>query len=126
MKLKKVMVLCNKSKKAYLMDRLIGDETVEQWLGDGRAVYRLEGMPYLEEDHLVALFDIPEKALDKWSIRRQEASDSINFNDTDTEERFLAEPEISVIYDGETLQPLETRYGIIFIQSEYLAPLEDV
>lgn len=33
---------------------------------------------------------------------------------------------LSIVYAGKTLKPLQTRHGLIFMESRYLAPISDV
>lgn len=62
MKLKKVAALCAKIGAFYLFDEMEeGGELIRQWLGDGRSIYPLSGLPVLDESNLCAMFDIPEK-----------------------------------------------------------------
>lgn len=126
MKLKKVVALCNKEKQYILFDKLDSTGEITQWLGDGYAIYPLNGLPILDEETLCAVFDISEKQRENIIVRRQSMPEAINADDTDPSERVLSDDDFSIIYGGAELQPLKTRSGIIFIQRKYLAPLEDV
>ena len=126
MKLKKVASLCGKSKCYRLFDKIDSTGEITQWLGDGYAIYPLNGLPILDEESLCAVFDISEKKRENISVRRAAMPESINADDTDPAERVLKDDDFSIIYGGTELQPLKTRNGIIFIQRKYLAPLEDV
>ena len=126
MKLKKVVALCNKEKQYILFDKLDSTGEITQWLGDGYAIYPLNGLPILDEETLCAVFDISEKQRENIIVRRQSMPEAINADDTDPSERVLSDDDFSIIYGGAELQPLKTRSGIIFIQRKYLAQLEDV
>lgn len=126
MKLKKVTSLCGKSKCYRLYDRIDSAGEITQWLGDGYAIYPLNGLPILDEESLCAVFDISEKQRDNIIIRREEIPPATNADHTDPAERVLSDDDFSIIYGGTELKPLKTRNGITFIQSKYLSPLEDV
>lgn len=126
MKLKKVTSLCGKSKCYRLFDKIDSTGEITQWLGDGYAIYPLNGLPILDEESLCAVFDISEKQRENISVRRAAMPESVNTDDTDPAERVLKDDDFSIIYGGTELQPLKTRNGIMFIQRKYLAPLEDV
>ena len=126
MKLKKVVALCNKEKQYILFDKLDSTGEITQWLGDGYAIYPLNGLPILDEETLCAVFDISEKQLKNTSVRRLTMPDALNVGDTDPDERILKDDDFSITYGGTQVKPLKTRNGIIFIQQKYLAPLEDV
>ena len=58
MKLKKVVALCNKAKGFRLFDKIDSTGEITQWLGDGYAIYPLNGLPILDEETLCAV-EIP-------------------------------------------------------------------
>ena len=126
MKLKKVVALCNKAKGFRLFDKIDSTGEITQWLGDGYAIYPLNGLPILDEETLCAVFDISEKQRENIIVRRSEMPEAVNVDDTDPAERVLSDDDFSIIYGGAELQPLKTQNGITFIQRKYLAPLEDV
>lgn len=126
MKLKKVASLCSKANIFCLYDREESDDRVSQWLGDMGAIYPITGLPYMDEENIYSMFDIPAKKQEKITFRHQRAPEEFNLSDTDPTERRISEENLSVVYDGGVLKQLQTRNGITFIQRGYLAPLEDV
>lgn len=81
MKIKKIEKLCKEVGRIYLYDEpavveYVEDEEIKnpprQWMGDGNAVYLLDGMPYLAEREVCAIFDIDEKKRDKIVINHEE------------------------------------------------------
>ena len=125
MKLKKIAALCNKTKNFALYDESDSAGKVSQWLGDGSAAYPLHGLPLLDEDSLCKMFDITEKKRAGLYFTRRDWDEGINAEDTDPGETALEEMELGVICMGRELIPLMGREGIIFIDSKYLAPLEE-
>lgn len=127
MKLKKIASICAKSKIVHIFDKADeSGESVSQWIGDSYAMYPLNGLPYLEQENICTLFDISEKQSENYLFRHSPAPAGVNLDDTDPAERLLDDGDVSIIYGGSVLKPLITRRGITFIQSKYLAPLEDV
>lgn len=127
MKLKKVGAICNADGIFYLMDEKDADgEVVGQWLGDGKAMYPLAGLPVMDIENICAMFDITEKKREKLVMRQMDAPDSMNWGDTDRLERRLGEPKLCVRYDGRDLLPLETTEGVTLIQEKYLLPLDSL
>ncbi len=125
MKLKKIAALCNKTKNFALYDKSDSAGKASQWLGDGSAAYPLHGLPLLDEDSLCKMFDITEKKRAGLYFTRRDWDEGINAEDTDPGETALEEMELGVICMGRELIPLMGRKGIIFIDSKYLAPLEE-
>ncbi|MBD5098153.1 MAG: hypothetical protein HDT35_01115 [Clostridiales bacterium] len=127
MKLKKVAALCDRMGMFYLCDQVNGAGTfIRQWLGDGCAAYPIDGLPYLDPENLCAMFDISEKRKEKLIFRHKDAPASINWDDADPVERQVDDPKLCLRYEGQTLLPLQTSAGIVFIQDKYLAPLDSL
>lgn len=126
MKLKKVAALCSKTGIFYLFDKISEGGEIRQWLGDGRAIYPLSGLPILDDENLCAMFDIPEKKRRKCSFHRTAMPEALNVEDWAEGELALNDDWPTVEDNGYVLKPLSTREGIVFIQNAYLAPLEDM
>lgn len=108
MKLKKVLSICKTNGLYYLYDRIDRSGEITQWLGDGYAIYPLDGLPILDEESFCAVFDITGKQREKILFR------------------LVREYETTFINGGLRLKPLKTNNGVTFIRSLYLSPLEDV
>lgn len=52
--------------------------------------------------------------------------EGISFEDTDATEKIIEQGNLSIVYSGKTLKPLQTRRGLVFIESRYLLPVSDV
>lgn len=127
MKLKKVAALCNAEGRYFLMDQKDDNgKIVSQRLGDGNAFYPLAGLPVMNMENICTMFDIPEKKLEKLLMRQIDATDTMNWEDTDPLEREIDDPKLCVRYAGADLLPLETSEGVTFIQEKYLLPLENL
>lgn len=117
MKLKKAVSLCMQVGNLNLFDHTDEYGAVTQWLSDGRACYPLCGMPYLDEDTVCTVFDIPEKKQEKMMIRRQDWPKSLRVDDYDGEDKKVEPLPLSINYGGHTVLPMLTRGGgITYIQ----------
>ena len=127
MKLKKVAALCAKQGAFYLFDELEeGGELIRQWLGDGRSAYPLSGLPVLYEENLCAMFDITEKKQKKCFFTRKPMPESLDVEDYAKGERALYDEWPTVEHNGYVVKPLSTSDDMLFIQTAYLSPLEDM
>lgn len=127
MKIKSIATICKRDKRIVLFNKYSEDgETVAQYISDGSAVYPICGLPELDEESILTIFDVPEKDREKWFVKYAQLPEEINFEDTDASERPIEEENISIMYAGRALKPLKTRRGLVFIDSRYLSPLSDV
>lgn len=127
MKLKKVAALCAKKGAFYLFDEMgEGGEFIRQWLGDGSSAYPLSGLPVLDEENLCAMFDIPEKKQKKCFFTRKPVPDSLDVEDYTSGELALCDEWPTVEHNGYVVKPLSTSDDMLFIQTAYLSPLEDM
>lgn len=127
MKLKKIAALCAKTGAFCLFNEMEdGGVFIRQWLGDGRAIYPLSGLPVLDESNLCAMFDIPEKKQKKCFFAQEQMPESLNVEDCAAGERALYDEWPTVEHNGYVVKPLSTNDGIMFVQTAYLSPLEDM
>jgi len=126
MKLKKVAVLCGANRAFILFDENRGGGEIRQWLGDGYSIYLLSGLPLLDENNVCAMFDIPEKKRKKCRSKRQPVPDNLNLEDWEQGERALDDEWPTVEHNGYVVKPLSTNDDMLFIQTAYLSPLEDM
>lgn len=127
MKLKKVAALCNAVGRYTLWNQVDREGTVEvQWLGDNCSLYPLYGLPYLQEDELYRMFDVPEKKQEKSYLSHEQMPKELCTDDFCAGEIQAESMEITVSLDGTVLMPLRQQDGrILYIQRKYLGPLED-
>lgn len=126
MKIKSIAAICKKNKQVVLFNRYSDNGTVSQYIGDGSAVYPISGLPELDEESILTIFDVPEKQREDWLVRYRDIPEGISFEDTDTTEKIIEQGNLSIVYSGKTLKPLQTRRGLVFIESRYLSPVSDV
>lgn len=127
MKIKSIAAICKKNKNIAIFERYSDDgDILTQYIGDGSAVYPVIGLPPLDAESLLTIFDVPEKDRDNYFVKTLGIPAGISFEDTDATERQVEREEISIIYSGRTLKPIHTTCGLVFIESRYLAPVADV
>ena len=126
MKLKKVLSICKTNGLYYLYDRIDRSGEITQWLGDGYALYPLDGLPILDEESFCAVFDITGKQREKILFRHERLPEHLNVEDVAACDKLVREYETTFINGGLRLKPLKTNNGVTFIRSLYLSPLEDV
>lgn len=127
MKIKSIAAICKKNKNIAIFERYSDDgDILTQYIGDGSAVYPVVGLPQLDKESLLTIFDVPEKQREDWFVQVSGIPSEISFEDTDANEKPVEREAISIAYSGKTLKPLQTRRGLVFIESRYLAPVSDV
>ena len=126
MKIKSIAAICKKNKQVVLFNRYSDSGTISQYIGDGSAVYPISSLPELDEESILTIFDVPEKQREDWPVRYRDIPEGISFEDTDATEKIIEQGNLSIVYSGKTLKPLQTRRGLVFIESRYLSPVSDV
>ncbi len=116
MKIKKLARLCSARKRIQLID---GEKV--QYIGDGSAIYPVWGMPELDNESLMVVFDIPEKKQRDFFVSREPVPEGINLKDVDETEHLVER--LGFEMDGMVL--LRTDKGLAMIAGKYLAPVED-
>lgn len=124
MKIKSIAAICKKNKNIAIFERYSDDgDILTQYIGDGSAVYPVVGLPQLDKESLLTIFDVPEKDRDNYFVKTLGVPVGISFEDTDETERHVEREGISIIYSGRTLKPIRTTRGLVFIESRYLSPV---
>lgn len=125
MKIKNIAAICKKNKQVVFFNRYGSGDTLTQYIGNGGAVYPISGLPELDDESVLTIFDVPEKQRADWFVRHMDIPEGISFDDTDANERIIEQGNLSIVYAGKTLKPLQTRRGMVFIESRYLSPMSD-
>lgn len=136
MKLKKIEKICKSAGVIHLYDELkvvdkqeddVTMSPVRQWMGDGGAVYPLEGMPWLDPDCVYAIFDIDAKKADKLRIAHyEELPPGLCFDDVTTGEELLEPVKLTMSLGGVALYLLRDSTGaLLVIKDEYRAPIDN-
>lgn len=63
MKIKSIAAICKKNKNIAIFERYSDDgDILTQYIGDGSAVYPVVGLPQLDKESLLTIFDVPVRA----------------------------------------------------------------
>lgn len=126
MKINKIAGICKKSKTAILFEKSESGIVHQQFISDGNAIYPISGLPYLQQENIYTIFDVPEKDKEKWYFKQTPLPSNINMDDTDDTERAIEAEDVSIYRHGNALKALSTSAGIVFIKCAYIAPIADV
>ena len=72
-----------KTNRLFLFNRYSDSGTLSQYIGDGNAVYPISGLPELDEESILTIFDVPEKQREDWLVRYRDIPEGISFEDTE-------------------------------------------
>lgn len=127
MKIKSIAAICKKSKMVHLVNYLSKDgEITQQYIGDGVAMYPVTGLPVLDKDSILTIFDIPERQRSDWVVREDEDFTLVNLDDLDLSDKLIDKNlPVGIDYAGKSLKPIPTSKGIVFLESKYLTPILD-
>jgi hypothetical protein len=123
MKFGKIVALCKKNKRVRIYD-LPGIDI--QWIGTLGAMYAARGIPTLDEESMLALCDVPDKDIEKWSAYREEfpkgyciENKAVGSDDDDS----TSMAGLSIYVDGVSMIPLYIKDSVIFIDESLVAPV---
>lgn len=119
MKINKIASLC---KSTYTIQ--VYQYNGLQFIGNGSAFYPVYGMTELDEESLFVIFDIQGKKADEFNCNILPAPEGYFSNNADFE-NIVEKSEIRITYKGNSMMPLETSQGIVFIDTSLLAPIAD-
>lgn len=121
MKIKHITALCKREQIVYLYDGSDG----QQYVGDGAAIYPLYGLPRLDEKSILTVLDVPDDKRPEWEVRRRTLE--VNAEDADPEEEPVGMEYrgLALVVDGDSIAPLKTSRGMVFIRTKYMSPLMD-
>lgn len=126
MKIKKIAQICAGQKTIYVHNQECKGDLVRQWVGDGVAMYPLDGLPYMDDEALLALMDVPIDKRDKWTVRDVGLGSLVSLDDIDPDEVDILPYDLTV-NTGRTLMPFDGgARGTLWIQQRYLAPTDDI
>lgn len=135
MKIKKIEKLCKDAGYIFLYDELGScneengelEEPTRQWMGDGYAVYPLDGMPYLAEREVCAIFDIDEKKRDKIVINHFEnLPEYVSLADQMETDEPLEEIRFQMSLGDDELALFRDEGGrLVVIKAEYKKPIDN-
>ena len=117
MKFTDIARVAKRNKACIIMTDLDGG----QWVSNGYAVYRLEGLPEMTSDDFLNLLGLTETQKEKWSKKDMVDTEGVTKQDRVEETELTADPAgISVFYNGMFLTPFYTPDGVLWMDSQYL------
>lgn len=135
MKFKAIEKICKASGCVYLIDgvtQLDPEELPEeggllrQWISDGVACYPLDGLPYLDEESICAIFDVDAKKRDKLVVSHKPTlPGGLDFTDMHKGDDPLEELKFQMSLGGDELHLFRDSAGaLLVIKSVYRKPFD--
>ena len=128
MKIKAIERLCKAQGNIVLCDEpCVDEETLpRQWMGDGMALYPLDGVPHLDEGGVMAIFDIDARKREKIRLEHKDClPEAICFADSQIGEVLLEQYDVKISVNGAELVLLHGAGDkLVCIQKQYLTPFE--
>lgn len=122
MKIKSIAALCAAQDKVILIDRTGGQG---QWVSDGIGAYPLEGLPYMEMEQMLNVFDFNEKKRAKVETNHLREEDlRISLEDEAAGDEALDRAPIAVGPEG-NVWPVYSSRGLLFLDTAHIKPIKD-
>ncbi|MBQ3508314.1 MAG: hypothetical protein IJA91_07180 [Clostridia bacterium] len=133
MKLKPIERICKASGFVHLIDEfsLMEDDGAvppvrRQWISDGVACYPLDGLPYLDEESICAIFDVDAKKRDKLVVSHKPTlPGGLDFTDMHKGDDPLEELKFQMSLGGDEVHLFRDSAGaLLVIKSVYRKPFD--
>lgn len=134
MKLKAIEKLCKALGRVRLydlvkemdIDELDEDSLPRQWISDDVAAYPLDGLPYLDEESVCAIFDVDAKKRDKLVVTHHPTfPEGLDFSDLHPGDTILEPLNFQMSIGGDELYLLKDKDGaLVVIKSGYRKPFD--
>jgi hypothetical protein len=107
-------------------DMVKNPDDIRQWISDGVACYPLDGLPYLDESSICAIFDIDSKKLAKMTVTHQPSlPEGMDFTDRHREDDPLEQLDLQMSLGGNALYLFRDGAGaLVMIKAAYCKPFE--
>lgn len=127
MKLKKLASICNSHKRVDIYEQHLTDGEVKQFISDGGAIYPIYGLPRLDKENLLTIFDIAPEDWEKWRVNIKSPPLGYCLDDVteDGEDEAVEVFYNPVVMNISALKPVKTSVGTVFYQDKYLDPVKD-
>lgn len=128
MKLSKVAAAFKPSKTARIVVRT--DENGEikrQFVTNGAALYPLDGLPMLDEQSILSVFDIPKDKQSEWITKVESANESeflkAVLEDNDDSDTEIHHTGMMFDYMDTTMIAYFSQSGVVFLNANYIKPI---
>ena len=107
-------------------DMVKNPDDIRQWISDGVGAYTLDGLPYLDEESVCAIFDIDAKKRDKLVVSHAGTlPEGMDFTDYHRGDDPLEQLDFQMSLGGNELTLFrDGGGGLVVIKSAYRKPLE--
>jgi hypothetical protein len=107
-------------------DMIKNPDDIRQWISDGVGAYPLDGLPYLDEESVCAIFDIDAKKRDKLVVSHKGTlPEGMDFTDIHQGDDRLEQLDFQMSLGGNELTLFrDGGGGLVVIKSAYRKPLE--
>jgi len=122
MKINRIKRICKMNKSLILST----DEDGNQWIGNGAALYRVEGMPELTAGNVLSMFELNEEDVeDKWFIQ-EETMPSLYDTSLGEHGDHVEETLITYEYEGDMITAMRIESGELIVSKDiYMSPVAD-
>lgn len=107
-------------------DMIKNPDDIRQWISDGVGAYPLDGLPYLDEESVCAIFDVDAKKRDKLVVSHAGTlPEGMDFTDQHRGDDPLEQLDFQMSLGGNELTLFrDGGGGLVVIKSAYRKPLE--
>lgn len=126
MKIKRIAAICKPWKRVELITiHTDVREIAAQYIKAGNAIYPVRGLPFMDAEQLLTVFDIPIDKRGDWHAEEcQPDPDRYNLENMAEGEEQVEMIPISLEWDDRKFQPVKTSRGVLLIPVELFGPLE--
>lgn len=94
-------------------------ESGNYWLSDGAVMFPVPEFEELGQESVMAILSVPEKEAEKWSYAAAPLPGRFLYNGVDPAEIPLNVSDLTVRWQGVSIQPLNSETGSVFVQAFY-------
>ncbi|GHU42251.1 hypothetical protein FACS1894111_05880 [Clostridia bacterium] len=121
MKLKTIASIFNRNKQLTIYTT----ESGEQWLSNGMAMYSLRGMPYMESETILRIFDVPPDKRSKWFCNESKMTSTVEYEDNTENETGMEPLNVKIEWLDDKYWFFQDGKKIYGFKEEYIKPLLD-
>lgn len=122
MKINKIAKICKKNKSLILST----EENGSQWIGNGAAYYRVEGMPEIDTGNVFAMFELDEdKVCEKWYISEEQMPGMFDLSMAETGDRVQEALMIFEWDDVRTIALQTDAEEVLMVNDLYFVPVAE-
>ncbi len=126
MKIKKLAALCKKRKRAIIYERRIKDtDIIQQYISDGCAIYPIFGLPQLDAESLLTIFDVDQDEWEKWHVSMMGTPPDVLSQDVWEGEQPVGRYFQPMVINGDLIKTVQIRGETVFFDDAYLDPIRD-